>query len=98
MVRMANCYSEEGNLESAFIIYMKFIVYKLPEHFLKLLFIQITFRLFLEKMRSHPDLAAVSQADRDNNKKKLKEILPIAEKIKTQLTARFAEEHEQYKV
>jgi hypothetical protein len=28
----------------------------------------------------------------------LKDILPIAEKIKTQLTARFAEEHEQYKV
>lgn len=26
MVRMANCYCEEGNLESAFIIYMKFIV------------------------------------------------------------------------
>lgn len=49
-------------------------------------------------MRSHPDLAAVSQADRDNNKKKLKEILPIAEKIKTKLTARFAEEHEQYNV
>jgi hypothetical protein len=56
------------------------------------------FRLFLEKIRSHPDLAAVSQADRDNNKKKLKDILPIAEKIKTKLTVRFAEEHEQYKV
>jgi hypothetical protein len=55
-------------------------------------------RLFLEKIRNHPDLAGVSAADRENNKKKLKEILPLAEKIKTQLLARFTQEHEQYKV
>ncbi|XP_065351870.1 STAM-binding protein [Cloeon dipterum] len=78
MVRMANCYSEEGNLESAFIIYMKFIV------------------LFLEKIRNHPDLSSVKPVDREINKQKLKEVLPVAEKIKTQLLVRFTEEYELY--
>ncbi|XP_059468556.1 STAM-binding protein [Neocloeon triangulifer] len=79
MIRMANCYSEEGNFESAFIIYMKFIV------------------LFLEKIRNHPDLSSVSAVDREVNKQKLKEVLPVAEKIKSKLLTRFTEEHEQYK-
>ncbi|XP_069951956.1 STAM-binding protein-like isoform X2 [Cherax quadricarinatus] len=75
MVRMADVYDEEGSLENAFILYMKFMT------------------LFLEKIRSHPDFASHSSADKTNNTKKLKEILPKAERIKHQLIEKYQREY-----
>lgn len=75
MVRMANVYAEEGSLENAFILYMKFMT------------------LFLEKIRSHPDFATHSSIDKTNNTKKLKEILPKAEKLKSQLREKYQQEY-----
>ncbi|XP_069187420.1 STAM-binding protein-like isoform X3 [Procambarus clarkii] len=75
MVRMADVYDEEGSLENAFILYMKFMT------------------LFLEKIRSHPDFATHSSIDKTNNTKKLKEILPKAERLKNQLTEKYQREY-----
>lgn len=78
MVRMANVYAEEGSLENAFILYMKFMT------------------LFLEKIRAHPDFSNTTPADKNNNNKKLKEILPKAERIKSSLRERYQREHDAF--
>ncbi|XP_066939921.1 STAM-binding protein-like isoform X3 [Macrobrachium rosenbergii] len=75
MVRMANVYADEGCLESAFILYMKFMT------------------LFLEKIRSHPEFSGHSSIDKTNNTKKLKEILPKAENLKTLLREKYQQEY-----
>ncbi|CAL4122530.1 unnamed protein product, partial [Meganyctiphanes norvegica] len=78
MVRMANVYAEEGSLENAFILYMKFMT------------------LFLEKIRTHPDFSKTSATDKNSNNKKLKEILPKAERLKSSLRERYQREHEAF--
>ncbi|XP_042238031.1 STAM-binding protein-like [Homarus americanus] len=75
MVRMADVYAEEGSLENAFILYMKFMT------------------LFLEKIRSHPDFSNHSSIDKTINTKKLKEILPKAERLKNQLREKYQREY-----
>ncbi|XP_063237206.1 STAM-binding protein-like [Bacillus rossius redtenbacheri] len=78
MVRMANVYLEEGCLENAYILYMKFMT------------------LFIEKIREHPNFASVSAADRASNAQKLREVLPKAEKLKSQLLERYTKEYQKY--
>lgn len=52
--------------------------------------------LFLEKILSHPEYKSVDVATKRQNKEKLKEIFPIAERLKTKLLERFQHEHELY--
>ncbi|KAJ9586655.1 hypothetical protein L9F63_019757, partial [Diploptera punctata] len=78
MVRMANVYLEEGSLENAYILYMKFMT------------------LFIEKIRHHPDFKTVSVTDRATNAQKLREVLPKAEKLKSQLLEQYTREYERH--
>ncbi|XP_050694007.1 STAM-binding protein-like isoform X3 [Eriocheir sinensis] len=75
MVRMANVYADEGSLENAFILYMKFMT------------------LFIEKIRTHPEYATHSSADKTASNKRVKEILPVAEKLKSQLREKYQREY-----
>ncbi|XP_045103475.1 STAM-binding protein-like isoform X2 [Portunus trituberculatus] len=75
MVRMAHVYEEEGSLENAFILYMKFMT------------------LFIEKIRTHPDYSTHSSADKAASNKRVKEILPVAEKLKSQLREKYQKEY-----
>uniref|UniRef100_T1I5Z1 USP8 dimerisation domain-containing protein n=1 Tax=Rhodnius prolixus TaxID=13249 RepID=T1I5Z1_RHOPR len=78
MVRMANVYLDEGSLENAFILYMKFMT------------------LFLEKIRTHPDYKCVSTKEKALNSQKLREVLPIAENLKTRLLEQYTLEYERF--
>ncbi|XP_012252955.2 STAM-binding protein isoform X2 [Athalia rosae] len=78
MVRMANVYMEEGSLENAYILYMKFMT------------------IFLERINKHPQYNTVSLKDRAMNQQKLREILPKAESLKSQLLAQYKTEQARY--
>nr|CAD7257741.1 unnamed protein product [Timema shepardi] len=78
MVRMADVYMKEGNLENAFILYMKFMT------------------LFIEKIRYHPDFSTVPVTDRATNAQKLREVMPKAEKLKSQLMECYENEYKRY--
>lgn len=78
MVRMANVYYDEGNLESAYCLYLKFMT------------------LFLEKIRGHPDFAKVPPDMKTANQKKIKEVLPKAEKLKQKLLEVYKKDYNDY--
>lgn len=78
MVRMANVYLSENNIENAYILYIKFMV------------------LFLEKIQSHPEYKTTPIALKQPNQAKLKEILPITEKLKDRLKDRYQKEYAQF--
>lgn len=78
MVRMANVYYDEGNLESAYCLYLKFMT------------------LFLEKIRGHPDFAKVPPDMKTANQKKIKEVLPKAEKLKQKLLEVYKKDYDVY--
>lgn len=52
--------------------------------------------LFIEKIRHHPDFSTVSVTDRAINAQKLREVLPKAEKLKTQLLEQYTHEYKRY--
>ncbi|XP_055687553.1 STAM-binding protein-like A [Lutzomyia longipalpis] len=78
MVRMAHVYHSEGNLEDAYILYMKFMT------------------LFIEKIKSHPEYKSVPTATKQQNQAKLKEVLPVTEKLKKTLLGRYEKEYAQF--
>ncbi|XP_065089611.1 STAM-binding protein [Ochlerotatus camptorhynchus] len=78
MVRMANVYHQEGNIDWAYILYVKFMT------------------LFLEKVLKHPEYKTVPADLKQQNQKKLKEVLPMAEKLKVKLLERFTREYQQF--
>lgn len=78
MVRMANVYLSENNIENAYILYIKFMV------------------LFLEKIQSHPEYKTVPVNLKQPNQAKLKEIMPITEKLKERLKDRYEKEYAQF--
>ncbi|XP_029710205.1 STAM-binding protein-like [Aedes albopictus] len=78
MVRMANVYMQEGNIDAAYILYIRFIT------------------LFVEKILTHPEYKTVSADVKMQNKKKLKEVLPIAEKLKLKLKEKYTKEYQQF--
>lgn len=53
-------------------------------------------RLFIEKIRLHPEFKSVSATDRAVNAQKLREVLPIAEKLKTRLLDQYTREYNRY--
>lgn len=78
MVRMAAVYLQEQNVESAYILYMKFIT------------------LFVEKIKNHPEHKTVPADLKQQNMKKLKEVFPVAEKLKEKLLERYKREYQQF--
>ncbi|CAH0702777.1 unnamed protein product [Spodoptera exigua] len=52
--------------------------------------------LFLEKIRKHPEYAAVPTSVKAVNQAKLKEVMPKAEKLKQKLLDQYAKEHALY--
>lgn len=60
-----------------------------------ILYIKFT-TLFLEKIPSHPEYKIYDAATKRQNKEKLKEIFPIAERLKAKLLERFQHEYENY--
>lgn len=78
MVRQANVYFEEGSIENAYLLYMRFMT------------------LFLEKIRKHPDFGNVPATTKVSNQAKVREVLPKAEKLKTQLLELYKQEYKQY--
>lgn len=53
-------------------------------------------RLFLEKIRSHPDLGTVPTADKAVNNQKLREVFPIAEDLKNRLLEQYKKEYQRH--
>lgn len=78
MVRMANVYQREGNIENAFILYIKFTT------------------LFVEKVPKHPEYKSFDAISKKQNFEKVKEVFPIAEKLKAKLLQRFENEYSTY--
>ncbi|GAB0097660.1 STAM-binding protein [Sergentomyia squamirostris] len=78
MVRMANVYLAENNLEDAYILYMKFMT------------------LFIEKIKTHPEFKTVPAVTKQQNQAKLKEVMPVTEKLKEKLLARYEKEYTQF--
>lgn len=60
-----------------------------------ILYIKFT-TLFLEKIQTHPEYKTFDPAIKKQNKEKLKETFPIAEKLKAKLLERFQHEHNLY--
>lgn len=77
MVRMATIYQTEGNIENAYILYIKFMT------------------LFLEKILVHPEYRSHPAAAKRQNQERLKEVLPIAEKLRLRLLQRYETEYRQ---
>lgn len=75
---MANVYMEEGSIENAYILYLKFMT------------------LFLEKIRKHPEYNSVTVSEKAINQAKLREVLPKAEKLKTELLERYTRDYNRY--
>lgn len=75
MVRMAKVYQTEGNVENAFILYLKFST------------------LFVEKIPTHPEYRSFDTATKKQNNEQLKEVIPLAEKLKAKLKERFEQEY-----
>lgn len=75
MVRMANVYQKEGNIENAFILYIKFTT------------------LFVEKVPAHPEYKTFDTITKKQNIDKVREVFPIAEKLKAKLLQRFEDEY-----
>ncbi|EAT42056.1 AAEL006370-PA [Aedes aegypti] len=78
MVRMANVYLQEGNIDAAYILYIRFIT------------------LFVEKVPIHPEYKTVAADVKMQNKKKLKEVFPLTEKLKLKLKAKYTKEYQQF--
>ncbi|XP_071439876.1 STAM-binding protein-like isoform X2 [Hetaerina americana] len=53
-------------------------------------------KLFLEKIRTHPDFATVSVTDRATNSQKLREVMPQAENLKSLLLERYTKEYQKH--
>lgn len=75
MVRMAKVYQTEGNVENAFILYLKFST------------------LFVEKIPTHPEYRSFDSVTKKQNNEQLKEVIPLAEKLKAKLKERFEQEY-----
>lgn len=75
MVRMAEVYHKDGDLERTYILYTKYIT------------------LFVEKIYKHPAMKTPPVPDWDQTKKKLNEVFPIAEKLKTELLEKYTQEY-----
>lgn len=52
--------------------------------------------LFLEKIRKHPDFNTIPIQVKTKNQAKLREVLPIAEKLKKQLLEQYNEDYNKY--
>lgn len=76
MLRMAESYQKQGDLESAFILYTKYIT------------------LFVEKISKHPEMSSASLPEWNITKKRVKEVFPIAEKLKSKLLEKYTKEYE----
>lgn len=60
-----------------------------------ILYIKFT-TLFLEKTPLHPEYKSFDAATKRQNKEKIKEIFPIAERLKAKLLERFQKEYDLY--
>ncbi|KAH9361812.1 hypothetical protein HPB48_003779 [Haemaphysalis longicornis] len=75
MLRMADVYCHEGDLESAYILYTKYIT------------------LFVEKISKHPGMKGSYLPEWDQTKQTLKQVFPIAEKLKSELIKKYTQEY-----
>lgn len=75
---MANVYQKEGNIENAFILYIKYTT------------------LFVEKVPTHPEYKSFDSITKKENIDRIKELFPVAEKLKARLLKRFEEEYHVY--
>lgn len=78
MVRMANVYMSEGNIENAYILYIKFMT------------------LFIEKITKHPEYKTLPAITKQPNQAKLKEVMPVTEKLKVKLMEQYQSEYSQF--
>ncbi|KAM9252558.1 STAM-binding protein isoform 1-T3 [Cariama cristata] len=102
ILRMATIYSEEGNIEHAFILYNKYITHTdihpspaqegrgeenpIPIN-----------RLFIEKLPQHRDYKTAVIPEKRETVKKLKEVaFPRAEELKEELLKRYAKDYAKY--
>lgn len=75
MLRMADVYCNEGDLESAYILYTKYIT------------------LFVEKISKHPGMRGSYLPEWEQTKQTLKQVFPIAEKLKSELIKKYTQEY-----
>lgn len=72
-------------------------IYQVEDNFENAFILYIKFTtLFLEKIPSHPEYKTFDVAMKRQNKEKIKEIFPIAERLKEKLLERFQREYDAY--
>uniref|UniRef100_A0A3B4WMM7 STAM binding protein b n=1 Tax=Seriola lalandi dorsalis TaxID=1841481 RepID=A0A3B4WMM7_SERLL len=87
MIRMANIYTDEGNIEHAFVLYNKYIT------------ISLFTKALIEKLPKHRDYKTANIPEKKDTLKKLKDVaFPQAEILKKALLRRFEQEYAQYVV
>lgn len=72
-------------------------VYQAEGNFENALMLYMKFTtLFLEKIRKHPEYKAFDPVAKRQNLEKMKEVFPIAERLKVKLSERFQHEYDEY--
>lgn len=72
-------------------------VYQAEGNFENALILYMKFTtLFLEKIRKHPEYKSFDPVAKRQNLEKMKEVFPIAERLKAKLSERFQLEYEEY--
>lgn len=72
-------------------------VYQAEGNFENALILYMKFTtLFLEKIRKHPEYKSFDAVAKRQNIEKVKEVFPIAERLKAKLSERFQHEYEEY--
>lgn len=72
-------------------------VYQAEGNFENALILYMKFTtLFLEKIRKHPEYKSFDPVAKRQNLEKMKEVFPIAERLKAKLSERFQHEYDEY--
>lgn len=72
-------------------------VYQAEKNYENAFILHIKFStLFLEKILSHPEYKPFDPVTKRQNKEKIKEIFPIAEKLKAKILERYQHEYETF--
>lgn len=64
----------------------------------KIIYCLLKCRLFLEKIRNHPEFSTVPANVKQDNKKQLREVMPKAESLKKSLLEQYKAEYDEYKI
>lgn len=92
-----HCYSTNRYYRSGMEMVRMANVYQAEGNFENALVLYMKFTtLFIEKIPSHPEYKTFDPVSKRLNKEKLKEIFPIAERLKAKLLEKFQHDYKEY--